>query len=342
MQSDVSPENDFSLVALPWSRIISTEEAYSLAYEGWLASDLHVHTCFSEDVLTLPCNAPEALYGESKKRGLAYISFTDHDTMDAYDRIGWEREGLIPGVEIRILDKKAVGHTIHVNVYLLDKWHCNELLSIARKKRCLELFLEFLREHALPHTYNHPFWFEAGEKPHLEVVPEIAALFPALEYNRGRVARINRLAVSLAEKTGKGIVACSDSHSFENLGIARTYSKGKDFRQYFGNICKGNAYILPHDLTAQGLTQEVNEWICKIFEYDSTTIAKPFAGAAGRKRLDLLLNMFGSTRFFSVPWLKGTMRSLLHLVSNSGVIQYLYVQSQNSLALQIERQLNLT
>src|SRR3974377_1715937 len=85
-----------------------------LLAEGWHRADLHVHTLCSYDVVKAPWLHPEALYRKAREMGLKYVTFTDHDTMRAYDMIGWEREALVPGVEIKIKDPKAVGHTLHV------------------------------------------------------------------------------------------------------------------------------------------------------------------------------------------------------------------------------------
>lgn len=119
-------------------------QATSLPPE-WGASDLHVHTYFSHDVLPVPSNDPEHLYSTAMQRGLQYVSFTDHDTMDAYDRVGWTRDGLIPGVEIKVLDKKHVGHTVHVCVYGLNRCQYAAVRPLAGDDARLGLFLEYLR-----------------------------------------------------------------------------------------------------------------------------------------------------------------------------------------------------
>jgi hypothetical protein len=157
-------------------KILFPDQASRLAREGWHAADLHVHSFCSEDVLPVPATDTRKMYEEGRRRGLSYLTFTDHDTMDAYDLLGWEREGLVPGVEFKILDRREVGHTIHINVYLLDKHPFKELLRMARREGNLEHFLDFLRTNELPHTYNHPFWFEEGERPNPEAVVRVAQM----------------------------------------------------------------------------------------------------------------------------------------------------------------------
>jgi len=42
------------------------------------------------------------------------VTFTDHDTMRAYDLLSSELDGLVTGVEMRIKDLDLAGHTIHI------------------------------------------------------------------------------------------------------------------------------------------------------------------------------------------------------------------------------------
>ncbi len=97
------------------------------------------------------------------------VTFTDHETMQAYEIMNCKRDGLVTGVEIKILDPEIVGHTIHVNVYDLDFDQFDELEEIA-KAGDLNGFLACLKRNDLPHVYNHPLWFEPGERPNLAAI----------------------------------------------------------------------------------------------------------------------------------------------------------------------------
>ncbi len=303
-------------------------------------ADLHVHTYYSEDVLPSPSNDPIRLYEEARRRGLQFVSFTDHATMDAYDRVGWEREGLVPGVELSILDRRNVGHTIHVNVYLLDRGQFRALQELASRKRDLETFLAFLSSERLPHTYNHPFWFERGEKPNFTAVLEVAKLFPVLEYNRGRTRSLNRLALALAGHYGKGIVACSDSHTGRTLGSVRTYAQGETFQEYFENVRAGRSWILAQDMTIRGLVEEVNEWIGQFFARSpSRAGSDPVPAGLGPKSFGWLLGLRGRGGLIGDNLVWRLFKRLLYALPNSAVIQSLYVRSQETLALRVLKQL---
>lgn len=205
----------------PQTRILNSEEAKLLLAEGWAAADLHVHTLHSYDVIPTRLVDPLMLYQKARRLGMTYVTFTDHDSMDAYDQIGWAREGLVPAVEVKILDRERVGHTIHINVYALSRSQFCEVLKIARVARDLEQLVAYLKEEHLPYTFNHPFWHEPGEKPNFRAILEIVDLFPVLEYNMGRIGRINRQALRLAQARGRGIVATTDTHVGE-IGRAFT------------------------------------------------------------------------------------------------------------------------
>lgn len=323
-------------------KLLTADQARGLARQGWHAADLHVHSFCSEDVLPAPATDPRNLYKEGKKRGLKYITFTDHDTMDAYDLLGWQREGLVPGVEFKILDRKEVGHTIHVNVYLLDKRQFGELLGMARKDGDLERFLAFLQTNDLPHSYNHPFWFEEGERPNPEAVIRVASRFPVIEYNRGRIRPLNLLALALAEEYRAGIVACSDSHTGETIGIARTYAEGDTFREFFANIQEGNAYILPLDMTLPRLVNEANQWIDLILSVDQMIDEEKVAAFdMGVRPLEWLLHSMATKGLASRPWFKQALGWFLRALSKAGIFQSLYIRSQDSIASRMTKQLGL-
>ena len=213
-------------------KLISPEKTDEFLKQGWHQADLHVHTYYSGDVLPSKFLDPLVLYEKARKKGMRYITFTDHDTMDAYDRVGWTREGLVPGVEIKIKDMKNVGHSLHVNVYELNKMQFKELMKIAKVKQDIRTFVSYLKKNDLPFVYNHPFWYEHGEKPSLKAINTIIQLFPVTEYNMLRVWQKNALAVKLAQKHGKGIIASTDTH-IGNIGRASTFAKGETFKEYF-------------------------------------------------------------------------------------------------------------
>lgn len=315
--------------------VVSEEVAKALEEEGWRSADLHLHTLFSYDVLPVPSLHPEALYRKAIDMGMGYVTFTDHDTMRAHKVLG-ERVGLVSGVEMKIRDLDLVGHTIHINVYDLDDEEFRELAEIAKVDADLRAFVGCLERRGLPFIYNHPFWFEPGERPNLRAIPEVVKLFPVVEHNMHRVEMKNRLAMAMAmaRRYGKGLVAASDSHS-GTVGKVRTLAEGETFREYFGNIAAGRSRIVANDLTVQDLIDELNGWIELIFNSEGARLdVSNFS--TGFSHLDRLVRALASERLRRRPRAYRTLERLTRRISNTGIPASIYLNMENSIIPQIE------
>lgn len=307
--------------------------------EGWKRADLHVHTTCSFDVLPAKDLDPRSLYEKSLEMGMDFITFTDHNTMEAYEILGWDREKLVPGVEMSIYDPELAGHTLHVNVFELDREEFSELREIAEIEHNLKSFIRYLKRHRLPFVYNHPFWFEFHRQSNPSAVPKLAKLFPVLEYNMHELKQKNELTIALAEKFGKSIVATTDTHSGK-LGQVYTLAKGNSFREYFRNIEKRRNYIVPEDLTRDFLIEEMNTWIDLIFEKSqrSRDIKNYLTGI---RSLDVMVKISRSTLLNYSPRLNRTAMNLFYMISNTGLPASLYIHSEKSLAREIKKKIQI-
>ncbi len=264
-----------------------------------------------------------------------YVTFTDHDTLRAYDLLSPDTKGLVRGVEIKIRDAGLVGHTIHVNVYDLDNEQFLELKEIAGNGD-LRSFLACLMREDLPFVYNHPLWFEPNEQPNLEVIPFLFELFPVVEYNMHRIRRKNEIIMELAGRFGNGLVASTDTHS-GMVAQAYTISPGESFREFFRNIQSGNSCLVVKDLTKQDLVQETNALIDQIFSSDR--LCKSEGYSTGVCHLDRLINILSSERLKNFPRIYKAAFHAAQRVSNSGLPASLYLRLENSLLPEIERTL---
>lgn len=83
-----------------------------------MASDMHVHTTFSDGRLT-----PEEIVAAAKAAGLTYLAITDHDTVDGIRHLyeaglyPLKTLRLIPGIEFSCEED---GHDVHVLGYDFD------------------------------------------------------------------------------------------------------------------------------------------------------------------------------------------------------------------------------
>ena len=86
-----------------------------------MASDLHLHTTFSDGQLT-----PEKLVEAAKQAGLRYIAITDHDTVGGIAHL--YETGIYPARSIRIIPGIEFSahddtHEIHILGYNIDIFH---------------------------------------------------------------------------------------------------------------------------------------------------------------------------------------------------------------------------
>jgi predicted metal-dependent phosphoesterase TrpH len=317
-------------------KILSHEQAEIYRKQGWQAADLHVHTLCSPDVIPDRSMHPAALYHRAKERGMDFVTFTDHDTMRAYDLLTGELDGLVTGVEMRIKDLDLAGHTIHINVFNLSGEQFLELKEISEQGD-LRSFISYLVKSNLPYIYNHPLWFEPKERPNLAAIPDLVRLFPVLEYNMHRVHRKNEITMALARRYKKGLAASTDSHA-GNLGKVYTLSHGDSFREFFENICNGNSYIIVKDLTKLDIIQEMNRWIELIFSPDIPGETKEYSLGVGY--LDKIISILSGETIRSFPWICKAAQRASHKISNSGLPALLYLRSEGALLPEIEEKLS--
>lgn len=113
-----------------------------------MASDMHIHTTYSDGKLT-----PEEIIAEAREAGLNYIAITDHDTVDGirymYESGYFATKGLkiIPGIEFSGFQE---GHDVHVLGYNINIFNSQltEILSEVSEARWVRFstMLERLKE----------------------------------------------------------------------------------------------------------------------------------------------------------------------------------------------------
>ena len=317
--------------------IVDPQRARTLLAQGWQAADLHVHTHHSYDVIPTRQVDPMVLYDKARRLGMTYVAFTDHDTMAAYDQIGWTREGLVPAVEIKILDSRNIGHTIHVNVYSLDRRQFDEIQEIAGRARDIIALTSYLRAEQLPFSFNHPFWHEPEERLHLEAVLHAARLFPVLEYNMGRIGRINAQAIRLANALSKGIAAGTDSHVGE-IGRAFTLARGGSFQEFFDRIAARESLLCPADLTLPRLKEETSLRIRRLFDKTDWLWTKDsLTMDTGNAVLDGIIRKVARDGPGAPRLSRRLLRLAIEAVARTGIPGSLYLRYQNNLADQVGR-----
>ena len=232
-------------------------------------ADLHLHSHFSYDVLNVPELSPRNLYNKAVARGMGFFTLTDHETLKGIEALRRELAAefgdgppipLISGIEIKVKDP-AIGHTVHVNVLGLDG---KQMGQLARRRRSMTEFLAYCRDQQLYHAYNHPFWFERGERADLETVTRLADRFPLVELNAGRIPQLNWRTTEIARRLGKQVIATSDSHTGQ-VGKAYTMAPGDTPEEFLGNVLAGASLAVPHHFSYRGFMREIRETTDLVF-----------------------------------------------------------------------------
>jgi predicted metal-dependent phosphoesterase TrpH len=317
-------------------RILHYSDAEIFRKHGWKAADLHVHTIFSPDVISVGSMHPDRLYRTARENGMDYVTFTDHDTLDAYETLNPDMPGLVSGVEIKVKDK-SVGHTIHVNVYELDRVQFQMLEEIAAEGD-LHGFLNCLERERLPFVYNHPLWFEPGERPNLKAIPDLVELFPVIEYNMHRVRRKNEMIVELAARHKKGLIASTDTHS-GMIGQAYTLSRGKSFREFYNNICEGKSFIVVRDLTKQNLVQEMKLWLDLLSGQEDIESRRKIH--TGISQVDRLIRLLSSNTLRDFPRVYRAFLAATYRLAGSGGPAAIYIRRECFRICEMEQQLGI-
>ncbi|HMQ55842.1 MAG TPA: CehA/McbA family metallohydrolase [Anaerolineae bacterium] len=79
---------------------------------GWYCGELHTHSCHSDGL-----HGPLKLTDFARKEGLDFLAITDHNRIDAFDRLDPTLDFLIiPGIEITLQNG-------HFNIYGVAEWY---------------------------------------------------------------------------------------------------------------------------------------------------------------------------------------------------------------------------
>lgn len=213
--------------------------------------DLHVHSKYSNKptiyaLRRINCpesfTAPNRIYEIARKRGMDYVTITDHNTIDGALEIA-HLPGVIIGCEFtsRFPDGGAKIHVVALGL--------NEAQFRAGRecRRNIMEFIPWLRQQGIVHYLAHPL-FDMNGRLSLDVLEKLTLLFNVFEVKNGsRARRFNEMATRmllglneerlalLADKHGiepygdqpwiKGMVGGSDDHG--SLFIAKAYTEAK-------------------------------------------------------------------------------------------------------------------
>ncbi|HYV85149.1 MAG TPA: PHP domain-containing protein [Patescibacteria group bacterium] len=215
----------------------------------WKKSDLHLHTSFSgwrqlHLIDAQDCYVPpDEAFATARRRGMDYVAFTDHDTIDGaldfLSRHPEEEPRVIIGEEVEVRLAGTTGW-IHLNVYGVDERTHQDLARL--RGDALEA-IAYLRERRLPFVLNHPFQsFRSirAARRHLDV---LLPLVPAVEVCNSSSPRVHRRVVeSMLDgfpNPAWARIGGSDAHTTRRIAAAYTLAPGDTKAAFLDSIRRG-------------------------------------------------------------------------------------------------------
>jgi predicted metal-dependent phosphoesterase TrpH len=185
--------------------------------------DLHCHSAASARGPLRPGAVPECatppheVYELAKRRGMDFVTITDHDTIDGALQIAGEPDAFVSEeLTVRFPDESRSVHVLCYGITPDDHGRLQE------RRGDVIAVAEYLHEHEIACSLAHPFWnAEAPLTPaHRRL---LARLFPVWETRNGkRPTVINAPAAVYVDTHGGGATGGSDDHSGTETG--RTFT----------------------------------------------------------------------------------------------------------------------
>ncbi|MGH2919516.1 MAG: PHP domain-containing protein, partial [Solirubrobacteraceae bacterium] len=209
--------------------------------------DLHCHSTASavsklgvQRALGLPecATLPEEVYELAKRRGMDFVTITDHDTIDGALELAERYDDAFVSEELTAWFR-GEPQAVHILVWGITPEDHDRLQAIAGD---VEAVAEELRERDITCALAHPFY--AVEAP---LLPRhrrrLAQLFSIWETRNGSRAReLNSPATVYIETHGGTGVGGSDDHA--GVDIGRTYTETPartTWRAFLDAVAAGNA-----------------------------------------------------------------------------------------------------
>ena len=190
-------------------------------------ADMHVHSTASElsklgiqRSLSLPecATPPEEVYELAKRRGMDFVTITDHDTIDGALAIAHLPDTFISEeLTVRFAGEPQAVHVLCYGITPEDhEWLQNHNDSV-------ENCAAYLQEHGITTALAHPFY--AVEAPlTARQRRRLAQLFPIWETRNGsRAKELNLPAFVYIETHGGTAIGGSDDHA--GIDIGRTFTQ---------------------------------------------------------------------------------------------------------------------
>src|SRR5437763_17108659 len=216
-------------------------------------ADLHCHTRISifkyvRRANTRDCyNAPEDVYRIAKDRGMSYVTFTDHDSIDGALYLLNKFPDLTDffiGEEVETYFPET-GQRIHVGVWGLDEAHHRE---IQRLRPNIREMVPYMKSQRMIFGVNHLFQNYRMKNVAAHYIADLLEMFDIFEVLNGAMASFHNKMVQQLVTTIKvhgrrvSMIGGSDAHTLKHVAKVHTVSKGETTAEFIENIRAGECF----------------------------------------------------------------------------------------------------
>ncbi len=257
-------------------------------------ADLHLHTeasifkYFRAANTRDSYNDPEESYRLAKSRGMDFVTFSDHETVDGCLRFLDRHPDLTDffvSEEVETFFPKT-GHRIHVNVFDLTLAQHN---VISRKRRNIFDLVEYLRAENLLFSANHLFQSYRMRQAPEDFVTTMLTLFDVFEVKNGSMAyQHNALVADLLNVTKQkrgslALIGGSDAHTYPPIASVFTLAPGKTWKEFLAAIRQGRCLAWGTEMGFTRILGDVYENLGKYYR-SVTKFRNPDYTAAEKAR----------------------------------------------------------
>ena len=250
---------------------------------GWKRADLHVHTSFSgwRSLGLLDAQdcyvPPDAAFAVARARGMDFVCFTDHNTIDgALDFLNRHPEHaprVIVGEEV---EARFPGSTqwIHIGVLDVDEALHDDLARL--RDDCHELIAE-LRRRGCWFVLNHPFQSFRSIAEARRRLAEVLPLCPAVEVCNGTSPRSHTRILEELLRGNPQVravqVGGSDAHTCAGIAAVHTAAPASTKAEYLEALRAGRCAIRGR---SRGLAALVRDVYVVVGQYYARLYGRPF------------------------------------------------------------------
>lgn len=231
-------------------------------------ADLHCHTRFSifkyfRRANTRDCyNAPEDVYRIAKERGMSFVTFTDHDSIDGalylLNKYPDVKDFFI-GEEVETYFPET-GQRIHVGVWGLDEAQHREIQKLRRNIREL---VPYMKSERMIFGVNHLFQNYRMKNVAARYVAELIEMFDIYEVLNGAMASFHNKMVQQLVTTIKehgrraSMVGGSDAHTLKHVAKVHTVSRGETPGEFLENVRAGESFAWGAEMRFRELVADI-------------------------------------------------------------------------------------